>query len=241
MTRSLLFPFTQGSSLGYLLKTHVLLNPVFVLKVPISARILHVCSFIKCYSSEVVSEGTANLLPLYSSLPRIETTSLALSRLVPWGLKHLHTDTEERKRSPWGRLVSTSVTPRTLGPLRWSGPGRSTCWFSWWDGAARRACRRVDRRGPDSRRRRWAPGRSRTCSCGRCPGRAPPTAGSPSGRVGHRQETGCGGRSKTEASCTQMSASGKQQNIMKKLQVIKYVTNLKENSAVKNFFFFNFF
>ena len=48
--RSLLFPFTQRSSSGYVLKTQVFLNPVFVVKV--SARILHLCSFIMSYSSD---------------------------------------------------------------------------------------------------------------------------------------------------------------------------------------------
>lgn len=48
--RSLLFPFTQGSSSGFVLKTQVLLNPVFVVKV--SARILRLCSFIMSYSSD---------------------------------------------------------------------------------------------------------------------------------------------------------------------------------------------
>ena len=142
---------------------------------------------------------------LFRFLPRIETTSPTLpSRLVPWGLKYLHVWHGGANRPPWGRPVS--VTPQTPGPLRWSGPGRSTCWFSWWGtGAGRRACRRAGRPDPGSRCCRSAPGRSRTCSCGRCPGRAPPTAGSPSGRAGRRPGIGCGGQSRSRASCMQTS------------------------------------
>lgn len=38
----------RGAARVTFLKTQVLLNPVFVYKIPISARVLHVCSFVMC-------------------------------------------------------------------------------------------------------------------------------------------------------------------------------------------------
>lgn len=110
-----------------------------------------------------------------------------------------------------GAHLCASVTPQTQAPPRWSGPGRSTYLFFWLEtGAARPAFRRTARPAPGGRRCRSAPGHSRRCSCGRCPGRAPPTAGSPSDRGGCRPGTGCGGQ---WISCTQTSTGGNRANI----------------------------
>lgn len=209
MTQSLLFLLTWGCSFL------VLLSPVFVLKVWFSDRNLNVYWFIMCYVKrlEWCLKGAAYLLPVYSSLlfAAKNRNQLCSTHLVPWGLKHLHVWRGGAKRAPCSCLLCASVTRQTREPLRWSGPERSTCWFSWWEtGAARQACWHADRQGLDSRRIRRcchsALERNRMCSCGRCPGRAPPTAGSPSDRGGCRLVIGCGGQSKTEASCRQTSA-----------------------------------
>lgn len=120
-----------------------------------------------------------------------------------------------------GALLSASITPQTRAPLRWSGPGRSTCLFFWWGtGAALWACWRAGQRGSDSRRCHSAPGHNQRCNCVRCPGRALPTAGSPSDRGECRQGTGCAGRWKTEASYTQKSTGKKTTDqVLKSTQV----------------------
>lgn len=109
---------------------------------------------------------------------------------------------------PHPRLPRSAITPRTLGPLRWSGPGKSTCWSSWWGSsqAGHSGYQRTARPGcPGNRCCRSAPGRSRRCSCGRCPGIAPPNGDSPSGRDARHQGIGCGGQLTSEASCTRRS------------------------------------
>lgn len=130
------------------------------------------------------------------------------------------------RRSPWGRLLPTwsSITPRTPGPHRWSGPGRSTCWFSWLGTGAGglHGYQSTDPPGPGNHSRRWAPGRSRTCSCEPCPGRALPTAGSSSGKAGCHPETGCAGPSTSEVSCSRESVGWKPQHHVKHNKQFKW-------------------
>ena len=207
--RSLLFPLTQGSSLGYILKTQVLFQPWELQFQPESSMSVYCVIRLRWYMKGEASRS--HFTHGCCFLARIETTSAA--PLIFWGLKQFHIWHGGANTPPCGRLGSASVTPQTRAPRHWSGPERSTCWSSWWEkGAARWACRPADRPEPGTRlrlrhchRRRSAPERSRTCSCERCPGRAPPTAGSPFGRAGRRLVTGCAGLLKTEASCTQMS------------------------------------
>lgn len=113
-------------------------------------------------------------------------------------------------------LCSASVTPQTLGPLRWAGPGRSTYWFFWWEkGVGPQACQHAVQQVSDCCHSRSARGRSRTCNCVPCPGRALPTAYSPSGRGGCHQETDCAGRWKIEASYIQMTAEEATNQVLK--------------------------
>lgn len=150
------------------------------------------------------------------SPPHLFTYIICLRRQTYSCLIPPHVTGSSEETLPEVALCSASITPQTLGPLRWAGPGRSTYWFFWWEkGVGHQACQHADQQVSDCRHSRSARGRSQMCNCVPCPGRALPTADSPSGRGGCHQETDCAGRWKIEASYTQMTAGEATNQILK--------------------------
>lgn len=96
--------------------------------------------------------------------------------------------------------LSSPFTQQTLAPPLQSSPGRSTCWFFWWEkGVGHHRYQPAVPQPPGNRC--WAPPHNQMYNCVQSPDRAPPTLGNSSDIDGCHPVIGCAGLWSSEISC----------------------------------------